>query len=155
MACRPGNLAKTNSNLLPVPTRENGFAEKIQIRQYAIATNSTTDGRCADKYQTWQHTRETNGLSANIAEPAVEISSYTSDGAVRTKAGANRYDNKLGIDNEESRSDKGISRQVRDGLTCGNNNHVSKDMPIRNRDTALAGRPPMHYAAFHYVVEVW
>jgi hypothetical protein len=110
MACRPGNLAKTNSNLLPAPTRENGFAERIQIRQYAIATNSTIDGRCADKYQTWQRTRETSGLSANIAEPVVEISSYTSDGAVRTKAGANRYDNKQGIDNEESRSGKRISR---------------------------------------------
>ncbi|MEX8504051.1 hypothetical protein [Leptothrix ochracea] len=101
MACRPGNLARTNYNLLPAPTLGNDFAERIQSRQCAIAANSTTGERCADKYQTWQRTCETNGLSANIAEPAVAITSYTSDGVVCTKVGANRYDNKQGIDNEE------------------------------------------------------
>jgi hypothetical protein len=101
MACRPGNLARTNSNLLPAPTWGNDFAGRIQSRQRVIAANSTTGERCSDKYQTWQRTRGTNGLSANIAEPAVAITSYTSDGVVCTMAGTNRYDNKQGIDNEE------------------------------------------------------
>ena len=151
MACRPGNLAKTNSNQLPAPTRGNGFAERIQIRQCAFAANSTTGGRYADKCKTWQRSRETNGLTANIAKPAVEITSYTSGAAARTKAGASRYDNKQGTDNEESRSDKWNSHREGVELTCGNNNHVARVRPIHSEGTALAGRLQVCCAGFQYV----
>jgi hypothetical protein len=152
MACRPGNLAKTTSNLLPAPTRGNGFAERIQIRQCAIAANSTTGGRYADKYQTWQRIRATNRLSANIAEPAVATASYTSDVAAHMRAGANKYTNTMNRNSGELKPDSGIHHRTPGGdLPCGNNSHVAKDLTSHSEGTAWAGRLQVCCAGFQYV----
>ena len=152
MAYRPGNLAKTHSNLLHVPIRGNGFASRIQNRPCAIAANSTTGGRCACTGQTSRRIRAAKEPSANIAEPAVEITSYTSGGAACTKAGANRYSSNPDIENEESRSGKGILRRATgDDLTCDNNNRVAKDLSIHREGTARADKLQVCCAGFQYI----
>jgi len=152
MAYRPGNLAKTHSNLLHVPIRGNGFASRIQNRPCAIAANSTTGGRCACTGQTSRRIRAAKGASANIAEPAVEITSYTSGGAACTKAGANRCSSSQDIENGEPQSGKWILRRTPgDDLTCDNNNRVAKDLPIHSEGNVRAGRLQVYCAGFQYV----
>jgi hypothetical protein len=120
----------------------------------AISTNSTTGEQCVDTDQTSQRICARNKPPANIAEPVAAITNYASGAGECTRAGANRSADNQNIGNGEFQSGKGcLRRAMVDDLPCGNNNHVSKEMPIHNRDTELADRPLVYCEAFHYVVE--